>query len=196
MKDASTPNPRRPGDRLPLTRRVFLRRTGISVLGLAIGIQAAPEIARAASAKSSKPLLDLLQSSPFVYISPLRKNGQESRCHAEVWFAWIDESIVITVAADRWKATALERGLTGARIWVGDHGRWKTPVGGRKEAFRQAPSFSARAEKVEDPKMIDRLLDVYAEKYPGEIDRWRDRMKAGNADGSRIMIRYRPDATS
>jgi hypothetical protein len=39
--------------------------------------------------------------------------------------------------------------------------------------------------------MIDRLLAVYEEKYPNEISKWRDRMRSGFADGSRILLRYR-----
>jgi hypothetical protein len=48
----------------------------------------------------------------------------------------------------------------------------------------------AQVEKVEDPKMIDRLLTVYEKKYPHEIASWRDKMRSGNADGSRLMLRY------
>jgi len=66
--------------------------------------------------------------------------------------------------------------------------------GGRNEKFRQAPNFVAVAEKVEEPGMIDRLLAIYDQKYPHEIATWRDKMRAGNADGSRILIRYRPKA--
>jgi hypothetical protein len=65
-------------------------------------------------------------------------------------------------------------------------------LGGQNGDFRGAPNFIATAEKVDDPKMIDRLLTVYGKKYPGEIAKWSDRMRSGNADGSRILIRYRP----
>jgi len=43
-----------------------------------------------------------LASSPLVYISPLRSDGEESRCHGEVWYAWLDDSVVINTATDRW----------------------------------------------------------------------------------------------
>lgn len=187
-----------------LTRRRFLKRIG---MGMGMGALALswtlpgrprPAIAQGITqAKAKRPdeasiPTELLEQSGFVYISPLLRDGKESRCHAEVWYAWIDDSIVITVAKDRWKATALARGLNGARIWVGDHGRWKARLGGRNENFLTAPSFYATASRVEDSQMIERLLTVYAKKYPDEIDRWRDRMRSGNADGSRILIRYRP----
>jgi hypothetical protein len=175
-----------------LSRRRFLAQAGLGVIGL-VGSMTA--IARPswsdAPAKSTLPL-ELLATSSFVYISPLRKDGQESRCHGELWYAWLDDSVVVTVASSGWKARALGLGLDRARIWVGNHGRWKTRIGPNNHAFESAPSFEARAEKVGDPKMIDRLLATYARKYPDEIVAWRDKMRSGNADGSRIMIRYSP----
>ena len=54
------------------------------------------------------------------------------------------------------------------------------------------PSFEARAEGIKDDALLDRLLAIYERKYPGEIAKWRDRMRNGHADGSRILIRYTP----
>jgi hypothetical protein len=184
------PEPREDG----LTRRRFLTRLGVGALGLAWALPGRPRPVIAKEPDSTSLPIALLERSPFVYVSPLLRNGKESSCHAELWFAWIDDSIVVTVAKDRWKATALTRGLNGARIWVGDHGRWKNMIGGHNAAYLEAPNFLATAERVEDKKMIERLLTVYAKKYPDEIARWSDRMRSGNADGSRIMIRYRPDS--
>jgi hypothetical protein len=176
-----------------LTRRRFLTRLGVGALGLVWALPGRPRQVIAKQPDSSSLPIALLEQSPFVYISPLLKDGKESSCHAEVWFAWSYDSIIVTVARDRWKATALTRGLNGARIWVGDHGRWKNMIGGHNQAYLEAPNFMATAERVEDEEMIERLLTIYAKKYPDEIAKWRDRMRSGNADGSRIMIRYRPD---
>jgi hypothetical protein len=126
-----------------------------------------------------------------VYISPLRSDGSESSCHGEVWFGWIDGAVVVNTGPDRWKSRAIARGLDGARIWVGDHGRWKKMIG-ENEAFRAAPSFDARAEIAKSPGLIDRLLTQYDVKYPAEIGEWREKMKTGVADGSRVLIRYTP----
>ena len=177
-----------------LTRRRFLTRLGVGAVGLACALPGQPRTVLAKQPDSSSLPISLLEKSSFVYISPLLRNGKESSCHAELWYAWIDDSVMVTVARDRWKAIALEKGLNGARIWVGDHGRWKTMLGSRNEEFLTAPNFYAKAERVEDKKMIEPLLTVYAKKYPSEIAKWRDRMRSGNADGSRIMIRYRPDS--
>jgi len=64
-------------------------------------------------------------------------------------------------------------------------------VGGNED-FRKAPSFDTRAEIVTDDALLDRLLALYETKYPDEIARWRDRMREGYANGSRVLIRYRP----
>jgi hypothetical protein len=178
-----------------LTRRRFITRVGrvaVGAFGLAWALPGRPRPALAEQPAPAPAPLTLLEESPYVYISPLLSNGKESSCHAELWFGWIDDSVIVTVAKERWKATALTRGLEDARIWVGDHGRWKTMVGGHNEAFRTAPNFKAKAERVDDPEMIERLLVVYAKKYPNEINTWREKMRSGTADGSRILIRYRP----
>jgi hypothetical protein len=133
-----------------------------------------------------------LETSRFVYVSPLRADGSESTCHGEVWFAWLDGAVVVISAATTWKARALAAGLGRARLWVGDRGRWRG-LFGHNEEFRQAPSFDARATLVRgDTALLDRLLSRYDAKYPDEIGNWRDRMRQGYADGSRVLIRYAP----
>ena len=124
-------------------------------------------------------------------MSPLKRDGSESRCHAEVWYAWLDGAVVMTVASERWKAGAIRRGLERARIWVGDEGRLKG-LNARSQAFRKAPSFEARGALLQDAALLERLLTEYGRKYPEEIGAWRDKMRAGHADGSRVLIRYSP----
>jgi hypothetical protein len=136
-------------------------------------------------------LVSALEASRYAYVSPLRSDGSESVCHGEVWFAWLDGAVVTTTAAERWKARAVARGLARARIWVGDHGRWKQ-LGGSNEAFRRAPSFEARAHRVDDSALLERVLAVYEKKYPEEIGRWRERMRAEVASGKRVILRYVP----
>ena len=91
-----------------------------------------------------------------------------------------------------WKARSVAKGLDRARIWVGDHGGW-TRVLGHNEAFRAGPSFDARAALVRDEALLDRLLSIFEAKYPDEIGKWRDRMRKGYADGTRVLIRYTPE---
>lgn len=136
-----------------------------------------------------------LESSRFVYISPLLPPGSESTCHGEVWYGWLDETVVIITSTGSWKARALERGLDQARLWVGDHGRWKGWLW-NNEAFREAPGFDARATVDADPDLLDRLMARYRAKYPEEIESWEPRMRAGFERGDRILIRYAPIDTN
>jgi hypothetical protein len=109
-----------------------------------------------------------------------------------VWFGWLDGAVVINTAPSTWKSRALAAGRDRARIWVGDHGRWKQMLG-RNEAFRTAPHFDARVDSaVKDEALLERLLSVYDRKYPAEIGRWRDEMAAGYRSGERLLLRYRP----
>ncbi len=147
---------------------------------------------RAADRAAFPPELErALERSEFVYVSPLRASGAESRCHGEVWYGWLDGGVVLITGKSTWKARSLRRGLDRARIWVGDHGRWKQFFG-HNEKFREAPHFDARAEAVRDRKLLDGLLALYETKYPEEIADWRVRMRDGYESGDRVLIRYRP----
>ena len=133
----------------------------------------------------------LLEKSEFVYVSPLQSDRRESTCHGEVWFAWLDDSVVLITARTGWKGRALSRGLDTARIWVGDHGRWKGWFS-HNEDFRRAPRFEARARIDRDPALLDRLMGVYSSKYPEEFSDWEKDMRAGFASGERWIVRYAP----
>ena len=132
-----------------------------------------------------------LETSGFVYVSPLRSDGSESTCHGEVWFGWLDGRVVLITGSERWKARALAGGLDRARIWVGDHGPWKR-LGVKQETFRQAPRFEARARRSSDAALLDRLMAEFRRKYPDEIGKWEARMRQGFADGGRTLIAYEP----
>lgn len=145
----------------------------------------------AVSSKLPAELAAKLKVSEYVYVSPLRKNGQESTCHGEVWYDWIDGSVVMITSRETWKARSLKKGLDRARIWVGDYGRWKQFFG-HNDDFRKGPSFDARASTTRDEKLFDRMLTTYETKYPEEIADWRDKMRSGFRDGTRVLIRYTP----
>jgi hypothetical protein len=145
---------------------------------------------------ASKPLAPQLvaelEKSPLVYISPLKKDGSESRCHAEIWFAWDRGSVVVVTSKDSWRARALGRGLERARIWVADYGRIRFGAAGK---LARAPRFEARGRVDADPAAFARVLPIYARKYPDEwASKWEARFKQGMADGSRVLIRYTPDS--
>jgi hypothetical protein len=160
---------------------------------LALGASAAaalvwPQRARAALAAD---VTGLLEKSGFVYVSPLKHDGAESRCHGEVWYGWLDGRVVLITAKTSWKARALEGGLARARIWVGDHGRVGRILG-ENDAFRKAPSFEAAAARSQDAALLDRLMATYRRKYPNEIGSWEPRMRSGFASGERVLLTYTP----
>jgi len=169
-----------------LDRRAFLGGTAALLL--------APWASRAAAtAALPAETVSLLEKSDYVYVSPLLASGAESTCHGEVWYGWIGGSVYVITSSDRWKSRAVARGL-GARIWVGDHGRWKRTLD-RNEAFRAAPHFDADASAVKDDAAFGELMKIFARKYGEEFTgKWKPRMEKGYADGSRVLLRYEPVA--
>lgn len=165
-----------------ITRRQFLAGSAAGAAALwlprrAFGDEADPGVALKAA----------LAASPLVYVSPLRKDGSESTCHGEVWFVAEGDDVLVVTAAERWKARALSQGLDRARLWVGDFGVW-TRSGGK---FKSAPGFDARASFEKDAAAHTRALQSFGKKYPAEWDKWGPRFRAGLADGTRVLIRYR-----
>lgn len=175
-------------------RRFLLTTASVALWPLAGAASATPRARAFAAAEGAVPaaLGAALEKSPYVYVSPLRADGNESSCHGEVWFAWLDGAVVLITAKTAWKARAAARGLERARLWVGDYGRWKQ-LGMRNQAFRGGPSFLARASATRDAALLERMLAVYDAKYPAEIGKWRERMRSGFADGSRVLLRYVPE---
>ena len=170
-----------------IDRREFLVGAGAALGGLLLtrGLGADERLALPEATRRA------LESSGFVYISPLRSSGEESRCHAEVWYFFDEGDVVIVTGSDTWKARAVSKGRDRARIWVGDYG----PVRLGDESFRAGPSFEARVTAAGDRETFDRLLARFGQKYPAEWDKWKPRFESGYGDGSRIVLRYTPVAS-
>ncbi len=168
-----------------LGRRQFLAATACV---LASPVQA---VARDAAPALSESTRTALAKSKFVYVSPIQSNGEESRCHGEVWYGWLEGSVFMTCASDSWKVRAVKKGLDRARIWVGDYGRWRKALGENRD-FLNGPRFEAAASVSEDTDQVARLLAELARKYPKEFPGWKDRMESGHRDGSRLLLRYTP----
>ncbi len=138
------------------------------------------EISRADSLKK------VLESSDLVYITPLRRNGEESHCHGEVWFVHEGADLYVVTATERWRAEAVRRGLHRARLWVGDYGTWTKA----KEKYRQAPELEASVTIENDKQLTERLLERFGDKYPMGWIVYGRRFRKGLADGSRVLLRY------
>ncbi len=171
-----------------ISRRQALKGGGLLLGALALPAPLAGLARSSPSDGPGTPSRELLGSSPLVYVSPLRADGSESRCHGEVWFFRDGEDVVLATGKDTWKARALRKGFDRARIWVGDFGAYSAA----KDKVAAAPRFDARAEWDFDRAVFTRLLEAYARKYPGAWSNWKPRFESGFQNGSRIMIRYKP----
>ena len=165
---------------------MITRRTVLQLAGAALVIGPVP--LRAATAVISDPARKALRESDRVYITPLKKGGAESTCHAEVWFAFDGASAFVVTSSKAWRARAVTLGLNQARLWVGEYGEWKDA----KEAYRKAPELLATATLVEDPQTQTRALDLFGQKYHLEWLVWGPRFRNGLKDGSRVMLQYTP----
>ena len=161
------------------------------VVGLAVA-PAIPILVRTAFAEDAGATpADKLETSRLVYLTPIKSNGEESRCKAEIWFSHHDGDVFVVTPPATWRAEAVRRGLARARLWVGEFGVW-TQSGG---AFRKAPEFMATASIESDAQAQALVLSMMGEKYAESgWGRWGQRFKDGLADGSRVMIRYRLDS--
>jgi hypothetical protein len=168
-----------------ITRRHVLTlaatATGAALLARRVTAETLPEATRAA-----------LTESDTVYITPLKANGQESRCHAEVWFVSDANGLFVVTASNAWRAAAVRKGLTRARLWVGEFGEWQKS----NDRFRKAPGFDATAKLETTKDVHEQALNAFGKKYTAEWLVWGPRFRDGLADGSRVLLRYEPLAAS
>lgn len=129
-----------------------------------------------------------LAESDVIYVTPLRAGGRESTCQAEVWFVAEGRDAYVVTASDAWRARAVKRGHRRARIWVGDVGVWSDSDG----AYRDLPSMDMHGSLVTDTSEHQRVLERFGDKYSLEWVMWGPRFRNGLAEGSRVMLRYRP----
>ena len=159
----------------------------ISRRGLVVGAALAPAwplLSRVAWAADSDTGLE---TSKLIYVTPLKSNGDESRCKAEIWFVYHDAACFVVTPPDTWRAQATAQGLTKARLWVGEFGIWTDS----DDAFRQAPELMATASLETDDGVQAHVLDAMGAKYADDgWRRWGGEFRDGLVDGSRVMIRY------
>ncbi|MGE0483213.1 MAG: hypothetical protein AB7Q81_03645 [Gammaproteobacteria bacterium] len=155
----------------------------------ATALLVAPSLATRVFADTA-PAIAALDKSQLVYLCPTRADGSDSRCQAEVWFVHLDGDIVVCTSAKAWRARAVAQGLAQARAWVGEFGVWKQADG----AYLSAPHLRVEGRLEADAAFHARALEAFGAKYPAEWGSWGPRFRDGLADGSRVLLRYRPQA--
>jgi len=143
---------------------------------------------RVASSAQRPNLQQSIDSSDLIYLTPIRNNGKESSCQAEVWFVPDGTDLYIVTAAEAWRAQAVKQGLTQARIWIGDLGQWR----GTKGKYKTLPKMEATATLITSAAEHKNILDGFGKKYPMSWLVYESRFRDGLADGSRVMLRYQP----
>ena len=140
-------------------------------------------------ARGSEALRSAMAESPLIYLTPLQSSGAESRCQAEIWFAWHAGAMYVVTRADAWRTEAIRAGLDRARVWVGDVGNWRRADG----RYRDLPAVETTASIETDEARREQVLAAMGEKYADEWATWGPRFRSGLADGSRAMLKYQPD---
>jgi len=158
------------------------------ILAAGAGVFAAAGFAWRATAEDAGSLQKNLLESELIYLTPIRTDGNDSRCQAEVWFVHHESDLYVVTAAEAWRAQAIDRGLARTRIWVGDVGQWGDSDG----RYRELPQIEAVASRVEDAESQNAVLDAMGGKYRVEWFVWGPRFRNGLADGSRVMLKYQP----
>lgn len=131
---------------------------------------------------TSAPALDAemqksLEASKYVYISSQRKDGSWSR-PAEIWFLYHKGAVYVGTPPTSWRVRRIRWGRPRAKIAVGK-------VDG--------PTFFARGAIVNEPDTIEKMLEVYAKKYPERWAQHAESFRQGFRDGRRVLVRYTPE---
>ena len=129
-----------------------------------------------------------MAESALIYITPLKPDGSESSCQAEVWFQQHDGAMYVVTSNKAWRSVAIGKGLSSARVWVGDVGQWKSADG----KYKALPVVTTQAAIVGDKVVQAAVLAKMGAKYSAEWGTWGPRFNDGLVDGSRVMLRYTP----
>lgn len=143
------------------------------------------DVVEADADQSENKIPDELKSSKLIYLTPIKSDGEESKCQGEVWFIYLDSKIYVTTATDAWRAEAIRKDLTKARIWIGEYGPWSRA----KEKYKEAPELMIEGKLFEDQNQFPEILEAFNEKYPDE-GRYPRVFKEEIESGKRVVLRY------
>ena len=89
-----------------------------------------------------------LKTESYLYVATRRLNGEWSTS-APVWFMYDGEAVYFTTAPTTHKAHRIHRG-SPVRVWVGK---------------KDGPFFEGEARFVKDRAVVERMAEVYTQKY-------------------------------
>ena len=89
-----------------------------------------------------------LKTENYIYVATRRLNGEWSTS-APVWFMYDGEAVYFTTAPTTHKAHRIHRG-SPVRVWVGK---------------KDGPFFEGEARFVKDRAVVERMAEVYTQKY-------------------------------
>ena len=89
-----------------------------------------------------------LKTENYLYVATRRLNGEWSTS-APVWFMYDGEAVYFTTAPTTHKAHRIHRG-SPVRVWVGK---------------KDGPFFEGEARFVKDRAVVERMAEVYTQKY-------------------------------
>ena len=115
----------------------LLIAVGLCLVGMVHEVRALSEAARTK-----------LQTAKEIYVATQRANGEWSTA-APVWFIYDGEAVYLTAAPTSYKARRIKRS-SPVRIWVGS---------------KEGPSFTGKAEIIEDLALVERMGNAYKQKY-------------------------------
>jgi hypothetical protein len=159
-----------------LKRREFVFST-ITLAGLSL-----------AASSQATDIRAELEDSDLVYLTAIKSNGQESSCQSEIWYVWDGKDIFVCTNTNAWRTRAIVQGLQRSRIWVGDLGNWKRTDG----SYKSLPMIEASGSIIHDKALHAQALDLFGDKYPISWLRYKSIFTEGLEDGSRSLLRYRP----
>ena len=110
---------------------------GLCCVGMVQSVQALSSGAAAA-----------LKTEKEIYVATKRKSGEWSKA-APIWFMYDGEAVYFTTSPTAYKAKRIKRG-SPVRVWVGSN---------------DGPSFTGKAEIVEDSAIVARMGEAYGQKY-------------------------------
>lgn len=89
-----------------------------------------------------------LRSADQIYVATRRRSGALSSIEP-IWFAYTDGKIFFTTEPQSWKAKRIAEG-SPLYIWIGS---------------KEGPFVEGKAERVTDAALIDRMGELYKDKY-------------------------------